>query len=103
MKHLSWLQTGVEGLITRQFAGTSSHQALDKPIVVAHLTDQHFGPATPHELQREAIRRVNAAQPDLVVLTGDYVAYSLDHLDEAQEVLSGIDAPTIGTLGNHDH
>lgn len=103
MKQFSWLQTGVEGLIMRQFAGTSSHQALDKPIVVAHLTDQHFGPATPHALQVEAIRRVNAAKPDLVVLTGDYVAYTLDHLDEAEEVLSAIEAPTLGTLGNHDH
>lgn len=103
MKQQSWLQTGVNNLVVRQFAGSSSHKALDKPIVVAHLTDQHFGPATPHALQVEAVRRVNEANPDLVVLTGDYVAYSLDHLDEAQEVLSGINARTIGTLGNHDH
>lgn len=103
MKQFSWLQTGVEGLVMRRFAGTQSHRALARPIVVAHLTDQHFGPATPHALQLEAIRRVNEAKPDVVVLTGDYVAYSLDHLDEAEEVLSSIQAPTIGTLGNHDH
>lgn len=103
MGRFSWLQTGANRLITRRFAGVESHRQLETPLLVAHLTDQHFGPATPHELQLEAVRRVNAAKPDLVVLTGDYVAHSLDHLDEIEEVLALLQGPTLAVLGNHDH
>ena len=104
MARFPWLQTGADRLITRRFAGAKSHhEQLEKPLVIAHLTDQHFGPATPHELQLEAVRRVNAAKPDLVVLTGDYVAHSLAHLDEIEEVLSGLHGPALAVLGNHDH
>lgn len=104
MLPLRWLQTGADRLVTRRFAGVRSHhEQLVEPLRVAHLTDQHFGPATPHALQLEAVRRVNAAQPDLVVLTGDYVAHSLDHLDEIEEVLATLNGPTIAVLGNHDH
>lgn len=104
MSPRQWFQTGADKLVTRRFAGAGSHHAqLEKPLLVAHLTDQHFGPATPHELQLEAVRRVNEAKPDLVVLTGDFVAHSLDHLDEIEEVLASIEGPRIAVLGNHDH
>ena len=104
MARFQWLQTGADRLVTRRFAGARTHhQQLETPLLVAHLTDQHFGPATSHELQLEAVRRVNAAKPDLVVLTGDYVAHSLDHLDEIEEVLAGLHGPTLAVLGNHDH
>ena len=101
---MKWLQTGPEKLVTRQFSGTrSQHERLDRPLRVAHLTDQHFGPATPHALQVEAVERVNLMQPDLVLLTGDYVAHDLHHLDELQSVVARIQAPTFAVLGNHDH
>lgn len=104
MLPFQWLQTGPDRLVTRRFTGVRSHhELLEEPLRVAHLTDQHFGPATPHKLQLEAIRRVNESQPDLVVLTGDYVAHSLDHLDEIEEVLATLNGPTIAVLGNHDH
>ncbi|MFT6397370.1 MAG: putative MPP superfamily phosphohydrolase [Bradymonadia bacterium] len=55
------------------------------------------------EVQWEAIRVANDERPDLVVLTGDFVGYDLDWLDKLQELVAGIQAPTIATLGNHDH
>lgn len=104
MSPMKWLQTGPSKLIARHFSGTQSHhERLDRPIRVAHLTDQHFGPATPHELQIQAIERVNAQKPDLVLLTGDYVAHSLHHLDELEATVSQLASPTYAVLGNHDH
>ncbi len=54
-------------------------------------------------VQWDAIRVANAEEPDLVVLTGDFVGYDLDWLDKLEELIAGIEAPTIATLGNHDH
>ncbi len=91
-------------LALRRFAGTASFaQHLDRPVRVAHLTDQHVGMVTSMATQQAAIDAINRQQPDLVALTGDYVAHSLDYLDELVALLSEIRAPKIGVLGNHDH
>ena len=88
----------------RHFAGTSQlAEAIGRPLRIAHVSDQHVGRATPHRVQRRAVELVNAQSPDLVVLTGDYVAHSISHLDKLEELISGIEAPTVGVLGNHDH
>ncbi|MCB9727964.1 MAG: metallophosphoesterase family protein [Deltaproteobacteria bacterium] len=70
---------------------------------VAHITDQHFGRVTSAATQHAARALVNEARPDLVVITGDFVAHGLNYLDQLGEVLGGIDAPVYGVLGNHDH
>lgn len=91
-------------LALRRFAGTATFaEHLDRPVRVAHLTDQHVGMVTSMATQQAAIDAINREEPDLVALTGDYVAHSLDYLDELVELLSGIRAPKIGVLGNHDH
>lgn len=91
-------------IAVRRFAGTRAfEEAYDEPLRVVHITDQHFGRATPHAVQLQAAEIAQRAEPDLVVLTGDYVAHSLAHLDELAEVLAKIDAPMVATMGNHDH
>lgn len=87
----------------RQFAGPSAYVARVQHLRIAHLTDLHFGRVTPERVQREAIRLTNAQAPDLVVITGDFVCHSQHYFDQMIEVLSGLDAPAIGVLGNHDH
>lgn len=104
MSPMKWLQTGPEKLVTRHFSGTESfRESVDRPLRIAHLTDQHFGPATPQALQEEAVARVNALKPDLVLLTGDYVAHDLRHLEELRETISQLEGPKFAVLGNHDH
>ncbi len=91
-------------VITRRFAGHISHSELfDEPLVVAHLTDQHVGRITPMEAQMEAVAQANAAKPDVVALTGDFVCHSQAWLDDLREIIEAFDAPVVAVLGNHDH
>jgi predicted MPP superfamily phosphohydrolase len=73
------------------------------PLRVAHVTDLHVGRMTPFEIQHEAQALINAQQPDLVVMTGDFVCHSQDYLDQLTHLMTGYEAPVIAVLGNHDH
>ena len=70
---------------------------------VAQLSDLHVGPRTPVERLRDAIARANAFEPDLVVLTGDYLSRERSGVGLMREQLGGLRAPTVAVLGNHDH
>jgi hypothetical protein len=87
----------------RRFAGPAQHVGMLESLRVVHLTDLHFGRVTPERVQREAVRLTNEARPDLVVITGDFVCHSQMYLDQLVEVLRGLEAPTLGVLGNHDY
>lgn len=88
----------------RLFAGHVDHaERLSSPLRVVHLTDQHFGRVTPYDIQRRAGELANRARPDLVVITGDFVAHSLNYLDQLEAVTSALDAPVFCVLGNHDY
>lgn len=87
----------------RRFAGHVDHEERLSHLRIAHLTDQHFGRVTPHEVQRAAIDLTNAQKPDLVVITGDFVCHSQEYLDELEATLGSLAAPVFGVLGNHDH
>lgn len=69
---------------------------------IAHLTDMHFGNVTPLALQRNAAALVIASQPDLTVLTGDFVARGLGHLERLTAVMQAIEGRKVAVLGNHD-
>jgi predicted MPP superfamily phosphohydrolase len=69
---------------------------------VAQLSDIHVGPRTPYALVRSALDAVDAWQPDLVVLTGDFLSHSKRDVDDVRTQLGGIAAPTVAVLGNHD-
>lgn len=92
-----------------------SDQWQGAPITIAALADTHV--ASPHvnaARMERIVRRVNALEPDLVVLLGDYAAFHAPEAErsgaEQQEILGGIgtfamlDAPlgVVGIIGNHD-
>jgi uncharacterized protein len=87
----------------RRFAGHVAHEEHLAHVRIAHLTDQHFGRVTPHAVQMAAIELANAEEPDLIVISGDFVCHSQAYLDELEEQLARFNAPAIGVLGNHDH
>lgn len=80
------------------------HPALDGYRIV-QLSDLHLFPFTTLDFIRKAVEKANAARPDLIVLTGDYVSSTASAMDDLQPVLAGLNARdgVYATLGNHDH
>ncbi len=72
-------------------------------LTVAQLSDIHVGTATPDARILAAVAAVRRAQPDVTVLTGDYLTHSLDPRDKVGPMLAGLPGPTFAVLGNHDH
>lgn len=70
---------------------------------VAHLSDLHVGSLTSHKFIRSAVELAQAEQPDLVVMTGDFVCYSPKFVPLLGKLVSGFAVPTVCVLGNHDY
>ena len=72
---------------------------------IVQLTDLHHGRQVPLELVSRSVAAANAAEPDLVVLTGDYVTGSARYARPCAQELQGLRAPRglIAVLGNHDY
>ena len=71
---------------------------------IAHISDLHLGGwLTPARLA-VWLARINDLQPDLVVITGDFVEERADQpTDELLVCLQALQPPTLAVLGNHDH
>lgn len=69
---------------------------------VAQLSDVHVGPHTEAATIRGAIEEANRFEPDLVVLTGDFLSRRPREVAAVRELLGGLAAPTVAVLGNHD-
>ncbi|HEX2691530.1 MAG TPA: metallophosphoesterase [Kofleriaceae bacterium] len=71
---------------------------------IAQLSDIHAGNLTPASHIRAAITAANAARPDLIMLTGDYVCWRRHEVALAADQLGGLEAPRVlAVLGNHDY
>jgi len=53
--------------------------------------------------QWAAVALTNRERPDLVAITGDFVAHSQLYLEHLSEIVRGFEAPVVCVLGNHDH
>ena len=77
---------------------------------VAQLSDIHLNEYTEPFLLREAVDAINRLQPDMVLLTGDYVSaevlpkkLTMEAGEECASLLSQLDCPRrYAILGNHD-
>lgn len=84
---------------------------------IVQISDIHYYEWTEGFYLRRVVDQVNALNPDMVVLTGDFVTYgpirwpsedahkrfALRHMPECASILSGIRCPLrYATLGNHD-
>ncbi len=71
---------------------------------LVQLTDVHHGPWLSLAYVRQVVRTVNDLEPDLVVLTGDYVNLSAEYIGPVVAELAAL-RPRIGAVavrGNHD-
>jgi uncharacterized protein len=72
---------------------------------VVHISDIHMdGWMTPERLDR-IVDLVNEQEPDLVAITGDFVAVSADYVFGISGPLKRLRTPdgVVAVLGNHDH
>jgi predicted MPP superfamily phosphohydrolase len=71
---------------------------------VVQLTDIHVGPFMPEEELARYVEEVNRVKPDLVALTGDFVASSPEEVAPCVRALSRLHARygVFACMGNHD-
>ncbi|MGH9523316.1 MAG: metallophosphoesterase, partial [Terriglobales bacterium] len=80
---------------------------------VAQISDLHFRPYTGEREISAAVKAVNDARPDVIVLTGDYVTSTwlfhlgqrtADGIEDCAQILKDLSAPygVYAILGNHD-
>lgn len=78
-------------------------QRFVRPVKVALLADLHIGLFSGHERQLKTIvKKVNLAQPDFVVVAGDWTYEPENKLVEELAILKEIQAPVYSVNGNHD-
>ena len=71
---------------------------------IAQLSDLHIGPFTTADFIRRCVAITNELKPDLIALTGDYIAWDTETQGEVVHLLAGLHAPygVFGCLGNHE-
>ena len=72
---------------------------------IIHLSDIHHSPFTDLEHISRAVKIANRLNPDMFVLTGDYVSHEDEYIAPVAKVLGELRAEfgTHACLGNHDH
>lgn len=76
---------------------------ITRRVRIVQISDTHVGLSTPVRYLRQAIAAARQAQPDLVVLTGDYVNRSLRYVERLRRFVKMLPTPRVAVLGNHDH
>jgi predicted MPP superfamily phosphohydrolase len=76
---------------------------------VAQISDIHFDEYTEPAFVRRVVAEINRLQPDIVLLTGDFISigpmpktYAEGAILRCLEILRGIVAPRFACMGNHD-
>lgn len=79
----------------------------DRALHIVQITDPHLGPWQPVRKLRRSVERLIAMDPDLVLLTGDFLTMegigTPGALAEALGPLSALSGRCYAVFGNHDH
>ncbi|MBJ18404.1 MAG: phosphodiesterase [bacterium] len=90
-----------------RYRGRPPAPLLERPLRVVQLTDTHLGPWQSIDRLRRRIASLVEREPDLVVLTGDFLTMesmgSPGCLEDALEPLTPVAERCVAILGNHDH
>lgn len=78
-----------------------------RPLRIVQISDPHLGPWQPVRKLRRHIAELAAHDPDLVLLTGDFLTMESNGtpgaLSHALEPLRGLSERCFAVFGNHDH
>jgi len=100
--HPAFVRLPVERRSPRRVRPTPS-----RPLRVVQIADPHLGPWQPVHRLRRRIERLLAHEPDLVLLTGDFLtmegAGTPGALARALAPLAGVADRCFAVFGNHDH
>ncbi|MFZ5894277.1 MAG: metallophosphoesterase [Myxococcota bacterium] len=92
-------------------AGSRRHKSSElrvaRPLRIVQITDPHLGPFMSVARLRQICERAVERNPDLVLLTGDYLTMESQSnpalLAEALAPLKALPGRVFGCFGNHDH
>lgn len=78
---------------------------LKKSYKIVQLSDLHIGGLIDNEFVKDIVKRVNALNPDLVVITGDLVDTDIDYIKDSIAELKGLNSKygTYFIAGNHEY
>jgi len=98
-----WVEPNFLTVTRREIQIPELPSALDG-IVIAQLTDFHYNPEKENKLIAEAVDVTNAANADIIALTGDFITASRQVFTPLMEHLSKLKAKhgIYGIMGNHD-
>jgi predicted MPP superfamily phosphohydrolase len=96
---------GLPAAMLQRYAHGSGRQ--ERPLRIVQITDPHLGPFMSENRLRSIAERAAAVNPDLVLLTGDFLTMESHDarasLARALEPLSALQGRVFACLGNHDH
>ena len=97
----------IQRVPVERFRGRDPEPLLDRPLRVVQLTDTHLGPWQSVSRLHDQIAQLVSREPDLVLLTGDFLTMesmgSPGCLEEALAPLAPIADRCAAIFGNHDH
>ncbi len=72
---------------------------------IVHISDIHYGQWISLDRLIGVVGLINQQEPDIVAITGDFVSYSQENVEELIQALKEIRArdTTVAVLGNHDY
>ena len=72
---------------------------------IVHISDIHYGQWISLDRLTGVVGLINQQEPDIVAITGDFVSYSQENVEELIPALKEIRArdATVAVLGNHDY
>ncbi|MBL9115006.1 MAG: metallophosphoesterase [Verrucomicrobiaceae bacterium] len=71
---------------------------------IIQISDLHLRPYTPPEFIAKTVQEVNALEPDIIAITGDFITRDAKDAGELADILSALKSRygTYGVMGNHD-
>ena len=97
----------IDGLRRHAVAGPLARQAQGRPLRIVQISDPHLGPFMSVARLRRICERAVARDPDLVLLTGDFLTMESQethaHLEQALAPLRALPGRVFACHGNHDH